>query len=389
VEDETVFSKSAAYREASEALHRAAPSWDRRAAHYRMLWECGYADLIRTDFYRLFGFVPGATGRLLDAGCGTGIDVINLQRQAAGLQIHGVDVSSAPLARAVAQPNRGNIAFYQAALEHLPFSNEVFDYIASHEVIEHAEDPAAVMSELGRVLKPGGVCVIATPNGASLWIEHLRQQLMRLLGRRGASIGEDHTRSPTFWRRQFGRAGMVVERQIFDGAALEFQLFVAPARWMPILSRLFESLRVVPLINLLLCDRVKFRLRKLGSSGGAAREVTLCCPVCRAVLEEQPSGVVCGNGHRFARTAIGVIDFTTLVHESNEMAPSAMDPAMEPSFARPTARPEWLRRLRRAMLLALSVCYAAILLALVPLALAVGWFRQPFQRRRWLCETRF
>jgi ubiquinone/menaquinone biosynthesis C-methylase UbiE len=382
VESEIAYAKAGVYREASEALQRAAPSWDRRAAHYRMLWECGYGNLIRADFYRLFGFVAGASGRLLDAGCGTGIEAANLQRQAPGLQIHGVDVSSAPLASAAARPDRGNAEFYQAMLERLPFTDAVFDYIASHEVIEHVEDPAVVIRELGRVLKPGGICVIATPNGASLWIEHLRQRLMRSLGRRGAPVGADHTRPPAFWQRQFNGAGLVVERQVFDGAALEFQLFVAPARWMPVLSRLFEPLRVVPLINLLLCDRVKYRLRKPGPAAGAAGQITLCCPICRAVLDGPGAAVVCGSGHRFARNSSGLIDFTTPAHEPNEAAPSATDLGADPSVAPPAARPEWIRRLRRGTLLGLSVFYAAILLALTPLALLVGFFHQPFRDGR-------
>src|SRR6266851_5635674 len=121
VVDQIVSGKSAAYRKASEVLHGAAPSWDRRATHYRVLWECGYGDLIRADFYRLFAFPAGVTGQLLDAGCGTGIEAVNLQRQAPGLRIQGVDVSSIALAGAVAKRETGNAAFYQAALERLPF----------------------------------------------------------------------------------------------------------------------------------------------------------------------------------------------------------------------------------------------------------------------------
>lgn len=377
--DQIVSGKSAAYRRASEALHDAAPSWDRRATHYHVLWECGYGDLIRADFYRLFAFPAGVTGHLLEAGCGTGIEVVNLQRQAPGLRIQGVDVSSVALAGAVAKPETSNAAFYQAALERLPFPDAAFDYIASHEVIEHVEDPAVVVRELGRVLKPGGVCVIATPNGASLWIDHLRQRVMRLFGRRGAPIGADHTRPPAFWRRRFGCAGFVVERQIFDGAALEFQLFVAPAQWMPRLSRLLEPLRVVPIVNLLLCDRVKFRLRKPGRAADASGEMALCCPVCHAGLAEQGSAVQCGNGHRFARDAVGLVDFSALapavvVRSAAGSAPEAPAPA-------PAGRPEWLRRLRRGALLGLSAFYAGFLLALVPLALAVGLFHQPFDQR--------
>jgi SAM-dependent methyltransferase len=341
-----------------------------------MLRECRYEDLIRSDFCRLFAFTAGASGYLLDAGCGTGNETVNLRRQARGLRIYGVDVSPAALAIAVDRPETSDATFYQSALERLPFPDVVFDYIASHEVIEHVEEPAVVLRELYRVLKPGGVCVIATPNGASLWIEHLRQRMMRLLGRRGAPVGADHTRPPSFWRRQFGRTGFVLDRQIFDGAALEFQLFVAPARWMPMLSRLFEPLRIVPIANLLLCDRVKFRLRKLDAAGGTSGEVTPCCPVCRAGLDGQGSLFVCSHGHRFARNAAGLVDFTGLAAEPTAVAPGLADPA---SKMPPAGRPRWVRYLRRSTLLGLSLFYAGFLLLLTPLALAVSVFHQPFR----------
>jgi 2-polyprenyl-3-methyl-5-hydroxy-6-metoxy-1,4-benzoquinol methylase len=353
-----------------------APSWIRRAGHYRMLRECGYEDLIRTDFSGLFAFSAAAGGHLLDAGCGTGNETVNLQRQAPGLRIYGVDVSPAALAIGVTRPETSDSIFYQSALESLPFPDGVFDYIASHEVIEHVEDPAVVLREFSRVLKPAGVCVIATPNGASLWIEHLRQRVMRLCGRRGAPVGADHTRPPSFWRHEFRRAGFVLDRQIFDGAALEFQLFVAPVRWMPMLSRLFEPLRVVPLVNWLLCDRVKFRLRRPDAGGGTSGKVMPCCPVCRAGLDEQGSMLVCGNGHRFAHNAAGLVDFTGLAAEPASAPEAPIDPVPEiPTVGRPL----WLRQLRRGTLLGLSLFYAGFLLVLAPLALAVSLVHQPFR----------
>lgn len=344
-----------------------------------MLRECRYEDLIRSDFIRLFTFTAGASGHLLDAGCGTGNETVNLRRRAPGLRIYGVDVSPAALAIAVTRPETGDAIFYRSTLESLPFPEAVFDYIASHEVIEHVEHPAVVLRELYRVLKPAGVCVIATPNGASLWIEHLRQRAMRLCGRRGAPVGADHTRPPSFWRHQFGLAGFVVDRQLLDGAALEFQLFVAPVRWMPVLSRLFEPLRIVPLVNWLLCDRVKFRLRKPDTADGISGEVTPCCPVCHASLDEQGSVFVCGNGHRFARDAAGLIDFTGFAAEPAAVAEGSPKPVPEISSATPAGRPPWIRHLRRGALLGLSLFYAGFLLLLAPLALAVGPFHQPFR----------
>jgi len=234
------------------------------------------------------------------------------------------------------------------------------------------------------VLKAGGICVIATPNGASLWIEHLRQRVMRALGRRGAPIGADHTRSPRFWRRCFAAAGLAVERQMFDGAALEFQLFVAPASWMPVLSRVFEPLRVVPLVNLLLCDRVKFRLRKPGVAVPSGAPVAACCPICHAALGDATGvAVICGAGHRFARGSAAIIDFTALASEAQPEPARPVAAGGEAALDLPpvplsAGRRGWVRQARRFVLLAFGLVYTGFLLLLAPLGLGVGWFRQPF-----------
>ena len=373
--DPIVAGRSAAYRAASEALHRE-PVADGQAARSRMLWECGFADLIRADFYRLLALPEGVRGNLLEAGCGTGIEVANLRRLAPGLSISGVDISSVALADAAARPEAGDAQFYQAPLERLPFPDSAFDYVSSHEVIEHVEDPAVVLHEFWRVLKPGGVCAIATPNGASWWIEHLRQRLSRALGRRGARVGEDHVRAPSFWRREFSRAGFAVERQIFDGAAIEFQIIVAPAGWMPVLSRLVEPLRSVPGVNLVLCDRVKFRLCKPGPAHDAPRPISPCCPICHAPLAQSDDHVTCGNGHRFARNRAGLIDFSALVPEANPR------PVMLDGVAVSACPSRSKRRGRRLALLALSAGYAGFLLLVLPLGMIVGLFHQPFRKPR-------
>ena len=380
--DHITSGRSALYRAASETLHRDRGP-ERQEAAYRMLWACGLGDLIRRDFYGLFEFPDGARGDLLDAGCGSGIEAVNLQRLVPGLRISGIDVSSVALSTAVARPDKGSALFYQASLERLPFGDGVFDYIASHEVIEHVEDPGLVLRELCRVLKPGGVCVIATPNGASWWIEHLRQRVMRLFGRRGAPVGADHTRPPSFWRRELGRAGFAVERQIFDGAALEFQIFAAPSAWMPMLSRVFEPLRDLPPVNLLLCDRVKYRLRKPGDgTTKLAPPAAPRCPICHAGLADRDAGLVCGNGHRFANNGLGLVDFSALAPETAPASapePAAAPAAMPAIDKPPQGRRGWVRRLRRAALFGFSLGYAAFLVALAPLGLILGRFRRPFQ----------
>jgi SAM-dependent methyltransferase len=374
VTDDLLIAKSERYRAASEALHRDTGAQDRHGANLRMLWACGLADLIRADFYGLFAFAEDARGAFLDAGCGTGIEMRNLGSGLPGLLLHGVDISSVALAHAVAESSGAGPRFYQSALETLPFANAVFDYIGSHEVIEHVEDPSVVLRELHRVLKPGGSCVIATPNGASLWVEHLRQRLARLLGRRGAPVGEDHVRPPSFWERQFAKAGFVVERRIFDGSAFEFLTYVAPARWMPLGVRLLEPLRIVPVVNLLLCDRVKYRLRKPGPPTESVATQPVC-PLCHSELALEPPAARCRGGHRFGYNASGLVDFTTL------LAPAAPTPTGAPASPAAAPRRGWTRRLRRYALAAGCVPYMAFLAALLPLGFAVDRVYRPLPRR--------
>ena len=46
----------------------------------------------------------------------------------------------------------------------LPYQDSMFDIVTATEVIEHLEDFRAILREMYRVLKPGGICILSTPN---------------------------------------------------------------------------------------------------------------------------------------------------------------------------------------------------------------------------------
>lgn len=97
---------------------------------------------------------PGA--RVLDAGCGS--DMPFTREVAAQVRTAvGVDVVS--FAR-----DRGGALGCCADLHALPFRDGVFDLVISMSVVEHLTDPEQVFREFERVLKPGGVAVVQTPN---------------------------------------------------------------------------------------------------------------------------------------------------------------------------------------------------------------------------------
>ncbi|PYP91434.1 MAG: hypothetical protein DMG65_07575 [Candidatus Angelobacter sp. Gp1-AA117] len=96
------------------------------------------------------------SGRVLSAGCGNGMDLIEMRQQ--GYEAFGIDLyPPADEARPWA-----TIAMANA----LPFAANHFDAVVCLEVIEHVPVPdrSAAASELLRVTRPGGLVVIATPN---------------------------------------------------------------------------------------------------------------------------------------------------------------------------------------------------------------------------------
>lgn len=95
-------------------------------------------------------------GRILDVACGTGYGT-------AMLGAVGVDLSLDALRYARRHPAR----YVAADAGRLPFGRE-FDAVVSFETIEHVADPGRFVSECARVLRPGGVLLVSTPN-RELW----------------------------------------------------------------------------------------------------------------------------------------------------------------------------------------------------------------------------
>lgn len=103
--------------------------------------------------------------RVLDLGCGSGYGAASLADTANS--IVAVDVSAEAVAFASARYQAPNLSFHRIdAEEPLPFANQEFDVVLSFQVIEHVVDEATYLREARRVLKPGGVMIIVTPDRA-------------------------------------------------------------------------------------------------------------------------------------------------------------------------------------------------------------------------------
>jgi SAM-dependent methyltransferase len=104
-------------------------------------------------------FVPGRS--VLDAGCGVGWGSA-LLAQAGAMSVTGLDIDAGALDDARGRTD--DASFVRGDLMGLPFADSSFEVVVCFEAIEHVPDPLDALDELRRVLAPGGVLSISSPN---------------------------------------------------------------------------------------------------------------------------------------------------------------------------------------------------------------------------------
>ena len=112
---------------------------------------------------------PGP-GTVVDIGMGPGRLLAELARR--GWAVAGVDRSGGMVALARGRLPEAADRLIEARMESLPFADGEFDVAVANGVLEYVDDRRAAVSELSRVLRPGGLAVVGIANRASpvvLW----------------------------------------------------------------------------------------------------------------------------------------------------------------------------------------------------------------------------
>lgn len=126
--------------------------------------------------------------RVLDVGCGLAIDAVRFAE--AGAEVYGIDLSDVAVRYAQRNFAQRNLSgtFQQMDGGRLAFADETFDFVYCHTVLHFTPDPARMVGEIWRVLKPGGDALLMTVNRRS-WMNVLR---------RVTHVPIDHLDAPVF-----------------------------------------------------------------------------------------------------------------------------------------------------------------------------------------------
>lgn len=137
-----------------------------------------------THFENLALHIPGLINRrTLDLGSGRGKFLVDVARRGGAVVGFEKNPEYIKLAHERAERAGVSITVSSGMAEHLPYQAGEFEFVNMGEVIEHVDDPSAVLREVHRVLAPGGILYISAPSRYGLKDPHFHLYFINWLPR--------------------------------------------------------------------------------------------------------------------------------------------------------------------------------------------------------------
>jgi 2-polyprenyl-3-methyl-5-hydroxy-6-metoxy-1,4-benzoquinol methylase len=172
-------------------------------ANFFHLMRLGMGDI---GFENLAAESPARNHTFLDIGCATGMLLESMRES--GWTVGGVDLT--PESAAYGREHRA-LDIYAGTLEEAALPAESQSVVHFSHVIEHVPDPSAFLREVARVMEPGGLVLVTTPN--------VRGLQARMFGNRWRSAIADHVYlfNKRTLRRSLDEAGLAPQRLVTWG----------------------------------------------------------------------------------------------------------------------------------------------------------------------------
>jgi ubiquinone/menaquinone biosynthesis C-methylase UbiE len=169
-----------------DVKRQARVAFNDRAEHYAL--ERERLPYFRAQLEIVLTMLARESGRILDIGCAAGGEIPMLQGR--GFSVVGIDLSTEMLHFAHRRFDATRaVHFCRADIERLPFASASMDGVVCLGVLEYLPDYSAALTEISRVLRPGGLAVLALPSRISLYnisdqiVNHTLRPIVRLAKR--------------------------------------------------------------------------------------------------------------------------------------------------------------------------------------------------------------
>lgn len=180
--------------------------------------------------------------RFLDIGCGEGLVLLDALAQ--GWEVSGIDIVD----NRIDDARRSEINFLKSDLLSANYQSDYFDSIFIDSVLEHVLNPADYLSEIKRILKPGGVVYIGVPNEDCL-LNDVRELIFNITNKTDLS-GKIKPFSEPYHVGGFNKRSLKYAMDLFSLDVLIFRNFAGRLKFLnsKIFSRdFFVSLTIEPI----------------------------------------------------------------------------------------------------------------------------------------------